>query len=68
MENTFTCISDVADYHFPMFSHVTRLILNNYWPSIKRIPAVRVPLLLIVGTNDEIIPTFHSWKLYKAAS
>lgn len=68
MENTFTCIGDVADYHFPLFRLMRRLIINNYWPSIKRIPQVRVPILLIVGTGDEIIPTNHSWKLYEAAT
>ena len=67
LENTFTSISEIVDHIFPMIAYFKHFILRMYWPSIDRIPKVRVPMLFVVGTNDEVIPPAHSAKLYDAA-
>jgi len=38
-----------------------------HWPSITRIPKVRIPMLFVVGTSDEIVPPHHAGRLFEAA-
>jgi len=59
LENTFCSISDMVDHIFPLLSYFKQIIQRIYWPSIDRIPKVKVPLLFIVGLNDEIVPPNH---------
>ena len=68
LENTFTSIKEMVDHIFPHLSRFKNLILRMFWPSIDRIPNVRVPMLFIVGTHDEIVPPPHAKKLHDAAS
>ncbi len=68
LENTFTSISDITDDIFPHLKFFKKLILRMFWPSDKRIPNVRVPMLFIVGTHDEIVPVHHTKKLHDAAT
>ena len=67
LENTFTSISEMVDHIFPHLNRFKNLILKMFWPSIDRIPNVRVPMLFIVGTHDEIVPPPHAKKLHDAA-
>jgi hypothetical protein len=67
LENTFCSISDMVDHIFPLLSYFKHLIQRIYWPSIDRIPNVRVPLLFIVGLSDEIVPANHVSRLFEAA-
>jgi fermentation-respiration switch protein FrsA (DUF1100 family) len=67
LENTFTSISEMVDYIFPSLKYFKRIILRMHWPSIDRIPKVRVPIMFICGSQDEIVPSFHAKKLHDAA-
>lgn len=67
LENTFCSISEMVDHIFPLLSYFKHLIQRIYWPSIDRIPNIKVPLLFIVGLNDEIVPPIHITRLYEAA-
>jgi abhydrolase domain-containing protein 13 len=67
LENTFTSILEMVDYIFPAMSNFKHLIVRMYWPSLERIPRVRIPMLFVVGTADEIVPPAHSAKLFQAA-
>lgn len=68
LENTFTSISEMADHIFPHLTFFKNLILRMHWPSVKRIPNIRVPMLFIVGSEDEIVPPHHAKKLHDAAT
>lgn len=68
LENTFVSISEMVDRIFPIFTHFKKLIQRIYWPSIDRIPKIRVPILFIVGSLDEIVPSVHTNKLHEAAT
>jgi hypothetical protein len=68
LENTFTSISEMVDHIFPHLTRFKNLILRMHWPTVKRIPSVRVPMLFIVGTDDEIVPPHHAKKLHDAAT
>lgn len=67
LENTFTSISDIVDHIFPMLSYFKHIILRMHWASIERIPRVRIPMLFVVGGNDEIVPPPHAGRLFEAA-
>lgn len=67
LENTFCSISDMVDHIFPLLSYFKHIIQRIYWPSIDRIPNVKVPLLFIVGLSDEIVPASHVGRLFEAA-
>lgn len=68
LENTFTSIMDIVNHIFPQLAFVKHLIVRMYWPTVDRIPKVRIPLLFVVGTNDEIVPPAHTGLLYQAAA
>lgn len=68
MENTFCSISEMVDHIFPLLAYFKHIIQRIHWPSITRIPNVRIPLLFIVGMSDEIVPPAHVMRLHEAAS
>ena len=57
----------MVDSIFPLLSFFKRFILRIDWPSIKRMPELKVPVLIISGTADELVPPDHSERLYNAA-
>ncbi len=65
LRSPFTSLPDVAAVHYP-FLPARRLLLDRY-PSIERIGSVRVPLLVIAGDRDDIVPEELSRRLYDAA-
>jgi abhydrolase domain-containing protein 17 len=44
-----------------------RLLPFDHYPNLSRIRKLRVPLLVIHGTRDGVIPTWHSRRLFAAA-
>ena len=67
VEGTFTSMKEMADIigysrWFPL-----QLLLTQKFDSIKNITTLQVPILLIHGTEDEVVPTFMSQELYNAA-
>ncbi len=67
VEGTFTSMKKMADIigygrWFPL-----QLLLTQKFDSIKKIASLQVPILLIHGTEDEVVPTFMSQELYNAA-
>ena len=69
VENTFTSMSDVVRELYPRFSPVHHLtpFLWNTWPSIERIGDVKSPVLLMYGSDDEVMPGWMSQRLFDAA-
>jgi pimeloyl-ACP methyl ester carboxylesterase len=68
LENTFTSISDMVDRIFPFLANFKHLILRINWPTIERIPKIKLPILFVVGSIDEIVPPDHVHRLNEAAS
>lgn len=50
----YTSITDVGARAFPYFP--VRLLIRDAFDSATRAPAVKIPTLVIHGTNDEVIP------------
>jgi fermentation-respiration switch protein FrsA (DUF1100 family) len=66
LRSPFTSLADVAAAHYPWLP-VRRLLLDRY-PSIDRIGALRVPVLIFAGDRDDIVPEAQSRRLYEAAA
>ena len=46
----------MVNHIFPFLKYFKWLVLRNYWPSIDRIKNIRVPMMLISGTADTLVP------------
>jgi fermentation-respiration switch protein FrsA (DUF1100 family) len=65
LRSPFTSLADVAAVHYPWLP-ARRLLLDSY-PSIERIGSVHVPVLVIAGDRDDIVPESLSRRLFDAA-
>lgn len=68
LENTFTSIDDMVDKIFPYVSMFKSLILRNHWRSIDIIHKIKVPILFIIASKDELVPPEMNIKLFESAS
>jgi fermentation-respiration switch protein FrsA (DUF1100 family) len=66
LRSPFTSLADVAAVQFPWLP-VRRLLLDRY-PSVDRIASVHVPVLVIAGDGDDLVPEHLSRRLYDAAN
>jgi fermentation-respiration switch protein FrsA (DUF1100 family) len=65
LRSTFTRLTDAAAWHMPWLP-VRWLMLDRY-PSVERIGAVSVPILIIHGRRDAIVPFAFGEQLFDAA-
>jgi fermentation-respiration switch protein FrsA (DUF1100 family) len=65
LRSPFTSMIDMGRLHYPLLP--VRLLLRDRFPSIDRIAGIRVPLLVIAGDRDQIIPIENTRRLYDAA-
>ena len=66
LRSPFTSMTDIGSYHYAMLP--VGLLLRDRYPSLDRIGKVRVPLLVVAGDRDTIIPLEHSRRLFEAAN
>jgi fermentation-respiration switch protein FrsA (DUF1100 family) len=66
LRSPFTSLADVAAVHYPWLP-ARRLLLDRY-PSIDRIASVSVPVLVVAGDRDDIVPESLSRRLFDAAA
>jgi fermentation-respiration switch protein FrsA (DUF1100 family) len=62
--STFTSVRDMARRHYP---YIPRTAVPDAYPSLRRVPELRAPLLIIHGDRDEIVPLLHADALFDAA-
>ncbi len=65
LRSPFTSMADVGRHHYPFLP--VRLLLRDRFAAIDQIRRIRVPLLVIAGGRDRIVPIDHSRRLYEAA-
>ena len=65
LRSPFTSLADVAAAHYPFLP--VRLMLRDRYPSLERITSLEVPLLVIAGSADSIIPISQSEEVFQAA-
>jgi len=65
LENTFTSIYDMQKIMFPALNYFSFLCTNR-WMSVETINRVTVPVLMISGGSDEVVPSWMMEKLYES--
>src|SRR5918998_500135 len=65
LQSPFTSIRDMARLHYPF---VPRALVPDAYPSLRLIRALEVPLLVLHGERDDIVPLLHGEELYEAAT
>lgn len=66
LESTFTRGRDVAAVLVPIPGLAT--MIPDFYPTLDHIERIEIPLLLIHGSDDELIAVSHARRLYEAAS
>jgi uncharacterized protein len=64
LQSTFTSVRDLARLHYPF---IPGGLVPDAYPSLARIAALRAPLLVIHGADDELVPLSHGEALFEAA-
>lgn len=64
LRSAFSSVRALARFHYPL---VPALLVPNAYPTLKRMGAIRCPVLLIHGTEDEIVPLAQAEALLAAA-
>ncbi len=65
LRSPFTSLADIARAHYPWLP--ARLLLAERYPSLDRVRDLAVPLLVVAGERDGIVPAPQSRRLYEAA-
>jgi fermentation-respiration switch protein FrsA (DUF1100 family) len=64
LRSTFTDVKAMARRHYPM---VPPFVVVDAFPSLRRIGALRCPLLVLHGDRDDLVPLAHGQALFAAA-
>jgi len=64
LQSAFTSVRDMGRMHYPF---IPPAVVPDAYSNLRRIPALRSPLLVIHGDRDDIVPFGHGQALFKAA-
>lgn len=64
LRSPFTSLLDVARSHY---GPVPGWLLRDHYPAMEWVEGLPAPLLVVVGADDEIVPTANSHALFEAA-
>lgn len=65
LRSPFTSLGDVGSHHYPWLPVGT--LLRDRYPSIDTISDLDIPVLVVAGSEDRIVPTEQSRSLYTAS-
>lgn len=65
LRSPFTSLPDVASTHYPFLP--TSLLLWDRYPNLETIQGINVPVMIIAGSDDSIVPFEQSKKLFEAS-
>jgi pimeloyl-ACP methyl ester carboxylesterase len=66
LRSPFTSLADIAAIHYPFLP--ASVLLRDEYPSRARLEGFDVPMLVIAGSADRIVPPDQSRELFEAAS
>lgn len=58
LSSTIASMPRAVAWHYPWFPF--QYLLLDRWPSLERIPEVRVPVIIFHGTEDQMVPVEHA--------
>jgi pimeloyl-ACP methyl ester carboxylesterase len=67
VENTFTSIPDMVDQLMPAIAVLKSLVLRISWDSTAIVPRLRLPMLFLAGSADELVPPSQMSRLVELA-
>jgi hypothetical protein len=65
LRSPFTSMRDLGQHHYPFLP--VDFLLRDRFAAIDQIQRIRVPLLIIAGGRDRIVPIENTRRLYEAA-
>ena len=75
VENTFTCIPDMAAEKFPFLKAVGMRrggllsgLVRHPWDNLGKIGKIKIPMLMLASTKDEMVPFTQMQALYVDAT
>ena len=66
LRSPFASLPDIGSVHYPFLP--TSVLLWDRYPNLERIRGIEVPVLVVAGSADSIVPVAQSQRLYEAAS
>ena len=66
LESSFTSMVDMGKKYYPFFP--VRLLLRDKFESYKKIKKISIPLLVLHGKKDRIVPFYMGKKMYELAN
>jgi uncharacterized protein len=64
LQSAFTSVQAMARLHYPF---IPRALVPDAYPSLRIIPRLRAPLLVLHGADDPIVPLMDGEALFEAA-
>ncbi|MGH3442522.1 MAG: alpha/beta hydrolase, partial [Nitriliruptorales bacterium] len=64
LRSPFTSLVEVARVHY---GPVPRWLLRDRYPAVDQVASLEVPVLVVAGERDTIVPLAHSRRLFEAA-
>lgn len=64
LESPFTAAVDVAASAYPLFP--VRLLMKDRFDTMSLVPAMRIPVLILHGAGDQVVPTAMGQSLARA--
>lgn len=68
VQSSFTSMMEVINSTGKYKLLPVNLLLNQRFDSISKVPKLKMPVLFIHGTDDELVPSYMSEKLFELAS
>lgn len=68
VESSFTSMRDMIDYRLPLPIIPVEPLLHQRFDSLSRVQRLQVPILVIHGTADRVVPVRMGKALYEAAA
>lgn len=68
IQGSFTCLRDMIDYDGIYGWLPLKVIVRQYFDSIRKVPQLKMPLFFVHGDGDRRVPSWMSERLYAAAT
>lgn len=66
LQSPFTSLGDIGQFHYSYFP--VKWLLKDQYNSLKKAPDIHVPVLILYGKNDDIVPSSFSIQLFNTLS
>ncbi|MEA2003119.1 MAG: alpha/beta hydrolase [Actinomycetota bacterium] len=66
LRSPFVSLPEVGSVHYPFLP--TSVLLWDRYPNLERIRGIEVPVIVVAGSADSIVPVAQSQRVYEAAS